>query len=285
MIPQHNNDQWTTIIKPRSGWFDLKIGELFHYRDLIILFVKRDFIAIYKQTILGPVWFFIQPIFSTLAFTLIFGNVAKIPTGGVPHVLFYLSGIVCWNYFSNCLSKTSETFITNSYIFGKVYFPRLTVPISIVITNLITFFIQLSLLIAILLYYYYSQSDIQPNMTIFFLPLLIIQIATLGLGLGIIISSLTTKYRDFNYLLGFGIQLWMYGTPIVYPLSEIPEKWKLLFILNPMTAIVETFRYSFVGKGGVNWMYHAISVFITLSLLIIGLLLFSRVEKNFMDTV
>jgi len=285
MISPKNIDQWTTIIKPRSGWLELKIGELFHYRDLIMLFVKRDFVAIYKQTILGPIWFIIQPIFSTLAFTLIFGNVAKIPTDSIPHALFYLSGIICWNYFSSCLIKTSDTFIANSYIFGKVYFPRLTVPISIIITNLITFLIQFILFIGVFLYYYYTQPNIHPNVGIVFLPFLIMQIALLGLGFGIIISSLTTRYRDFNYLLGFGIQLWMYGTPIVYPLTEIPDKWKLLFILNPMTAIVETFRYSFIGKGGVSALYLIISVIMTIILLIIGLLLFSRVEKNFMDTV
>jgi len=285
MISPKNIDQWTTIIKPRSGWLELKIGELFHYRDLIMLFVKRDFVAIYKQTILGPIWFIIQPIFSTLAFTLIFGNVAKIPTDSIPHALFYLSGIICWNYFSSCLIKTSDTFIANSYIFGKVYFPRLTVPISIIITNLITFLIQFILFIGVFLYYYYTQPNIHPNVGIVFLPFLIMQIALLGLGFGIIISSLRTRYRDFNYLLGFGIQLWMYGTPIVYPLTEIPDKWKLLFILNPMTAIVETFRYSFIGKGGVSALYLIISVIMTIILLIIGLLLFSRVEKNFMDTV
>lgn len=285
MISPKNIGQWTTIIKPRSGWLEINIGELFHYRDLIMLFVKRDFVAIYKQTILGPIWFIIQPIFSTLAFTLIFGNVAKIPTDSIPHVLFYLSGIICWNYFSSCLIKTSDTFIANSYIFGKVYFPRLTVPLSIIITNLITFIIQFILFIGVFLYYYYTQPNIHPNVGIVFLPFLIMQIALLGLGFGIIISSLTTRYRDFNYLLGFGIQLWMYGTPIVYPLTEIPDKWKLLFILNPMTAIVESFRYIFIGKGGVSSLYFVISIIMTIILLIIGLLLFSRVEKNFMDTV
>src|SRR5271157_2150311 len=245
MKTQLIDDQWTTIIKPRTGWFDIHISEIVHYRDLIILFVRRDFIAIYKQTILGPVWFLLQPLFSTVVFTIVFGMVAKIPTDGVPHMLFYLSGIICWNYFSSCLTKTSETFIANAGIFGKVYFPRLAIPLSIVITNMITFIIQFVLFFCILMYYYMTSDVIHPNIWLLSIPLLLLEMAALGLGVGILVSSFTTKYRDLSYLLTFGVQLWMYATPVVYPLSQIPEKWKWFYYINPMAAIVETFRYAF----------------------------------------
>jgi len=279
------NVKWTSIIRPRTGWFDVHLGELWRYRDLIMLFVRRDFVAIYKQTILGPLWFLFGPLFSTLVYTVVFGQIARIPTDGVPHVLFYLSGIVSWNYFSTCLTKTSDTFTANAGIFGKVYFPRLTVPISVVITNLITFGIQFALFLALLVYFYLKGAAIQPNRWLLLFPLLIFEMAALGLGTGILISSLTTKYRDLTYLVSFGVQLWMYGTPIVYPLSQIPEKWQWIYYVNPMAPIVETFRFSFIGAGGVQLWHLGVSAAITAFLLFLGIILFSRIEKTFMDTV
>ncbi|MFH0786368.1 MAG: ABC transporter permease [Pseudomonadota bacterium] len=242
-----DNAYWTKIIQPRSGWFDLHLKELWRYRDLIVLFVRRNFVTVHKQTILGPLWYLIQPLFSTLVFTVIFGNIAKLPTDGLPPMLFYMSGIVTWNYFSGCLNQTSNTFVANAGIFGKVYFPRLTVPISVVTTNLLQFAIQFGLFLGFLFYFYFKGSSIHPHWWIFFTPLLILQMACLGLGLGIIVSSLTTKYRDLTYLVAFGVQLWMYATPIVYPISLVPSRYQWLLALNPMTAIVETFRFAFLG--------------------------------------
>lgn len=279
------NSEWTKVLRPKTGWFDIHLGELWRYRDLIALFIRRDFVAIYKQTILGPLWFLLQPLFSTLVFTVVFGNIAKIPTDGLPHMLFYMSGIVSWSYFSNCLTSTSNTFIANANIFGKVYFPRLAIPISVVITNLLTFVIQFSLFLAITLYFYLSGADIHPNRWILLLPLLLLQMGALGLGFGILISSGTTKYRDLTFALGFGVQLWMYATPIVYPLSQVPEKWLWLYMLNPMVAIVETFRYAFLGAGAIQPAQLAVSLAVTIVVLAIGIIMFSRVEKSFMDTV
>lgn len=247
--------------------------------------MRRDFIAIYKQTILGPVWFLLQPMFSTLVFTIVFGRIAKIPTDGVPHLLFYLSGVVVWNYFSTCLNKTSDTFAGNAYIFGKVYFPRLVVPVSVVITNLITFGIQFALFMAFVLGFYLSGAELKMNLWILATPLLLVQMAALGLGMGILISSLTTKYRDLTYLVTFGVQLWMYATPVVYPVSLIPHEWQWLYLINPMAPIVEIFRYAFLSAGGVRPWQLGVSAGITLGILLIGIILFSRIEKTFMDTV
>jgi len=279
------DEQWTKVIGPKKGWFDLNLSNLWNYRDLIMLFVKRDFVAFYKQTILGPLWFLLQPLFTTIVFTIIFGRIAKISTDGMPQVLFYMCGIVIWNYFADCLNKTSDTFVSNAGIFGKVYFPRLTVPVSIVITNLITFAIQFLLFLAFLAYFYYAGSDIRPNLWILLTPFLLFQMAALGLGLGILISSLTTKYRDLRYVVGFGVQLWMYATPIVYPMSQIPEKWQWLFAMNPMAAIIETARYAFLGSGSVRPWNLGISFGVTVLILLTGIVLFSRIEKTFMDTV
>ena len=276
---------WTTVIKPKSGWFDINLRELWRYPDLIMLFVKRDFTAVYKQTILGPLWFVFQPLFSTLVFTIIFGNVAKIPTDGVPHALFYLAGIIAWNYFASCLDKTSDTFYANAGMFGKVYFPRLSVPLSIVITNLITLAIQFAVFVALLLFYYFKGTDISLHWSAVFLPFLILQMAALGLGTGIIVSSLTTRYRDFKYLLSFGIQLWMYASPVVYPLSQVPEKWRAVYLINPMASVIETFKFMFLGVGGVNFGEYAIGLAVTVVLLATGIILFSRIEKTFMDTI
>jgi lipopolysaccharide transport system permease protein len=278
-------ENWTMVISNRSGWLDINLKELWHYRDLILLFVRRDFVAIYKQTILGPLWFLLQPLFSTIVFTVVFGKIANIPTDGLPQPLFYMSGIVVWNYFASCLSGTSNTFVNNASIFGKVYFPRLTVPVSIAIANLMTFLIQFVLFLLFLFFFYLKGAAVKPSLFIFLTPFLVLQMGILGLGCGILISSLTTKYRDLTFVVGFGIQLWMYATPIVYPMSQIPERWQWLFALNPMAAIVETFRYAFLGAGSVRPLYLAISFGVTLAILGIGILLFSRIEKTFMDTV
>ncbi|MDD4577352.1 MAG: ABC transporter permease [Anaerolineaceae bacterium] len=219
-------EDWDLIITPRKKWWDLQLRDVWHYRDLISLFVRRDFVSRYKQTILGPLWLIIQPILNSLVYTVIFGNIAQLPTDGLPQMLFYLSGTVLWSYFSNCLTGTSQTFISNAHLFGKVYFPRLVTPISIVISNLITLAIQFGLFMAFWLFFYFSGADIRLTSWAFALPLLVLLMAGLGLGFGIIISSLTTKYRDLNYLVGFGVSLWMYATPIIYPVSSIPEKWR-----------------------------------------------------------
>lgn len=278
-------EQWTTIIRPVSGWFNFNLTEIWKYRDLIALFVRRDFVATYKQTILGPLWFLIQPLFSSVVFTIIFGKIAKIPTDGLPPMLFYMAGIVSWNYFSNCMTNTANTFTANANIFGKVYFPRLAVPVSVIIINLATFAIQFALFLCFLFYFMMRGVPIHTSPWILLMPLLIIQMGVLGLGIGIIVSSLTTKYRDLTFVVGFGTQLWMYATPIVYPMSQIPEKWQWLYALNPMAAIVETFRFAFLGAGSINANALLISLCMTLMLFSIGVVLFSRIEKTFMDTV
>ena len=282
---EQDAEQWTSVIRPVSGWFDLHLSDIWRYRDLIMLFVRRDFVAVYKQTILGPLWFLIQPVFTTLVFTVIFGQVAKIPTDGLPQPLFYLSGIVGWNYFSGCLSKTSNTFAGNAHIFGKVWFPRLAVPISVVISNLITFGIQFALFLCVYAYFYLRGAAVAVSPLIVLFPLLILQMAALGLGFGIIVSSLTTKYRDLAQLVGFGVQLWMYATPIVYPVSQVPAKYQWLVALNPMAPVIEAFRRAFLGVGTVNALQTGMSIVTTLLVLFAGIVLFSRIEKSFMDTV
>lgn len=276
---------WTTVIRPQNGRLDINLIDIWRYRDLIILFVRRDFVAVYKQTILGPLWFLLQPLLSTLVFVIVFGFIAKIPTDGLPQILFYLSGIVIWQYFASCLVKTSDTFVANAGMFGKVYFPRLIVPISIVLTNLLTLGIQLCLFIIFWISYYARGANIHLTAWIFTIPFLVLQMAALGLGLGILISSMTTKYRDLNFVVGFGVQLWMYATPIVYPMSQIPEKWQWLFSLNPMAAIVEIFRLAFLGTGSVQLWQWGVSISVTAIILLTGIILFSRIEKTFMDTV
>jgi lipopolysaccharide transport system permease protein len=279
------NEGWTTVIGPISGWFDFSLKELWRYRDLIALFVRRDFIAVYKQTILGPLWFLLQPLFTTIVFTVVFGRIAKIPTDGLPQMLFYMAGIILWNYFSSCLTTTSNTFITNAGIFGKVYFPRLTVPVSVITVNLMTFFIQFFLFLGFLSYFYIRGASIHPSAWILLTPFLLIQMGVLGLGIGILVSSLTTRYRDLTFVVGFGTQLWMYATPIVYPMSQIPERWQWLYALNPMSSVIETFRYAFLGSGSLNLQHLAVSVGMTGFIFCAGLVLFSRIEKTFMDTV
>jgi len=279
------DDNWNMIIKPKRSLLDVDLQDIWRYRDLIKLFVRRDFVARYKQTILGPLWFLIQPLLTTLIYTIVFGNIAKIPTDGLPQILFYMSGIVGWTYFSTCLNSTSNTFIANAGIFGKVYFPRLTLPISVVISSLIQFFIQFLLLAAFMIYYKLVGADFQMNLYVLLLPVLIMLMAGLGLGFGIIISSLTTKYRDLTNLVGFGVQLWMYATPIIYPLSELPEKYRIFVLANPLTPIIETFRYALLGAGTVDWYHLLYSFAFTVFVLSIGIVLFNKVEQTFMDTV
>jgi lipopolysaccharide transport system permease protein len=277
---------WDLCIKPHNNWLDLHLDDVWRYRDLLWLFVHRDFVSVYKQTILGPLWFFIQPLFTTIVFTVIFTGVAKVPTDGMPPILFYLAGMTPWNYFAACLNKTSNTFVANAGIFGKVYFPRLIVPLSIVVSNIIQFGIQFLLFLGFFTFYLASGSALDPHWALIpaLVPALILLMAALGLGAGIVVSSLTTKYRDFTFLIAFGVQLMMYATPIIYPLSVIPEKYRWLIQLNPMTAPVETFRALFLG-GTIPWDGLGISVAITTGLLLFGVVIFNKVEKTFMDTV
>ncbi len=282
---QTEQSNWTMIIEPRRGWLDLRLAELWAARDLIMLFVWRDFVSVYKQTILGPLWYLIQPLLTTLVFTIIFGRIAALPTDGLPQFLFYLSGTVIWSYFAECLNKTSQTFITNANLFGKVYFPRLAVPVSILISNLITFAIQFVLFLVFVIYYMLSGAAVQINAWALLTPLLLLIMAGLGLGFGVIVSSLTTRYRDLRFLVTFGVQLWMYATPVIYPVSAIPERFRPLILANPLTPVVEAFRYAFLGAGTVNAAMLAYSAGFTLVVLFLGLLLFNRTEATFMDTV
>lgn len=283
-----NKNNWDEEITPKKNLLDINLKAIWDYKDLLFLFVRRDFVSIYKQTVLGPLWFFIQPIFTTLIFTVIFGQLASIPTDGLPQILFYMCGITCWNYFSDCVIKTSNTFTANAKIFGKVYFPRLVLPISVIVSNLIKFVIQFLLFICFLTYYYFSGANINPNLNILLLPVLIILMAGLGLGFGIITSSLTTKYRDMQFLIAFGVQLFMYATPIVYPLSLAKEKlgsYSWIATANPMSSIVEAMKYAFLGQGEFNWYSLGYSGIFMLTLLAIGVILFNKVEQTFMDTV
>jgi lipopolysaccharide transport system permease protein len=276
------------VIKPKKSLLDINLRELWEYRDLVFLFVRRDFISVYKQTVLGPLWFFIQPIFTTLIYTVIFGKLAAISTDGINPVLFYLSGITCWNYFAECLTKTSNTFTSNASIFGKVYFPRLVLPVSIVISNLLKFTIQFLLFSAFLLFFYFRGEALQINSVALILPILIFLMAGLGLGFGILISSLTTKYRDFQFLVVFGVQLFMYATPVVYPMSLAQEKlgkYNWLVEYNPMAPIIEAMKYGFLGSGTFEFSGLLYTFFFMLVVLTIGVVVFNKVEKNFMDTV
>jgi lipopolysaccharide transport system permease protein len=279
------DEDWDLIIRPKRAWWDLRLDQVWRYRDLILLFVRRDFVSYYKQTILGPLWFIIQPLLTTMVFTVIFGQVAQLPTEGRPQFLFYLSGTVIWNYFAECFKKTSDTFIANRNIFDKVYFPRLVMPISVLISNLITFAIQFVLFLGFVIYFISRGADVQITKYALLLPLLILLMAGLGLGFGIIVSSLTTKYRDLRFLVSFGVQLWMYATPVIYPASSIPQNWRWVAYINPITPIVETFRYAFIGGGSFSWPMLGYSFVAMIVVFFIGVLLFNRVEQTFMDTV
>lgn len=285
IITKDQTEVWDGIIKPASGWFNFDLREVLKYKDLILLLVRRDFVTFYKQSILGPLWYIIQPLFNTVIFTLVFGNVAKIPTDGIPPFIFYLSGNVVWGYFAHCLTQTGNTFVANAQVFGKVYFPRITVPISIAITGILQFLIQFTIFLGFLLYFMFSGSAIQPNARVLFLPLILLHMAVLSVGMGLLISALTAKYRDLTFAMGFLVQLWMYLTPIVYPLSEVPDQLRLLILINPMTAVVESFRGAFLGVNSLTVGALALSVALTILVFIAGVIVFNRVEKTFMDTV
>lgn len=279
-------EYWDEIIEPGSKLLDIRLGEVWRYRDLLLLFVKRDFTAQYKQTVLGPLWHFIQPIFTTVVFIMVFHNIANISTDGISPIPFYMSGIAIWNYFSSCLSGTSNTFVANAGIFGKVYFPRLVIPLSTVVSNIVKFIIQFGLLLCVMGWQGVIKGEFYISYTWLLIPILLIMMAGMGLGLGIIISSLTTKYRDFTVLIGFAVQLLMYATPVAYPLSFIKGKsFEWLIRLNPLTPIVEAFRYALFGKGSFDAIQLLYSGIFILIAIFIGMLMFNRVERSFMDTV
>lgn len=277
--------EWDLIIKPQRGWFDLRLDQLWRARELIMMFVWRDFVSVYKQTILGPMWYIIQPLLTTLMFTIVFGKIAHLSTDGLPPFLFYLSGNTVWTYFSTCLTSTSNTFTSNAAIFGKVYFPRLSVPISIVVSNLISFTIRFFVFLVFLIYFWWVGAQIQITLWVLLLPVLLLIMGGLGLGFGILVSSLTTKYRDLQHLVAFGVQLLMYTTPVIYPLSSVPGVWRWLLLANPMTAVVEMFRLSFLGKSSVEPIYLLYSAIFALAVFLSGVLVFNHVEATFMDTV
>lgn len=276
--------KWTETIGADHSLFDLKLKEVWKYKDLVYMFVKRDFVSSFKQTILGPIWFFINPILTTIVYLVIFGRIAKLPTDGAPPLLFYLAGVTLWNYFSSSLLATSSTFTGNAGIFGKVYFPRLVTPLSIVISNLMRFGVQL-ILFVLAWAYYYSKEEAHPNIWILATPFLIFLMALFALGVGMIFSSLTTKYKDLAMLLGFGISLYMYATPVIYPVSSLPGFFKKLAYYNPLTGIFECFKYAWIGVGDFSPAMLGISTVIILILLMIGIVVFNKVEKTFMDTV
>ncbi|AYZ14742.1 ABC transporter permease [Chryseobacterium arthrosphaerae] len=276
--------KWTETIDADHSLFDLKLKEVWRYKDLVYMFVKRDFVSSFKQTILGPIWFFINPILTTIVYLVIFGRIAKLPTDGAPPLLFYLAGVTLWNYFSSSLLATSSTFTGNAGIFGKVYFPRLVTPISIVLSNLMRFGVQFLLFILVWAYYL-NKGEVHPNIWILATPFLIFLMALFALGVGMIFSSLTTKYKDLAMLLGFGVSLYMYATPVIYPVSSLPGFFKKLAYYNPLTGIFECFKYAWIGAGDFSPAMLGISTVIILILLMTGIVVFNKVEKSFMDTV
>ena len=286
MKNMQQKQEWDLIIKPQNKWNDLDLAALWRYRDLLMLLVRRDFVAVYKQTILGPLWLFIQPVLTSLTFTFIFGGLAKISTDANPPILFYMAGITLWTYFADCLNKTSNTFIANAGVFGKVYFPRLIIPLSVLVSNLIKLGIQLFIFLLIWFYYLTTTTSINPQWQYMWLvPVLIFMMAGLGLGFGVLISSLTTKYRDLTFLIGFGVQLLMYGSSVVLPISSMSEKVKHIMLFNPLTSIIEAFKFIFLGSGSFEslWLVYGFG-FMTI-LLAIAVIVFNKVEKSFMDTV
>lgn len=278
--------QWTTVIRPKTGWFDLDLRELIQYRDLVVMFVKRNFVVFYKQTILGPLWILLNPLITTVIFNVIFGGIAGIPTDGVPSFLFYMAGNTLWTLFASCINNTANTFVANAGVLGKVYFPRLAIPVSQVLTALLNFAIQLAMFLCFWAYFA-LRGEVRFTLWALALPLLFIEVALLGLGVGIIVSSLTTKYRDLAIAVTFGVQLWMYATPVVYSMNTLGNQPKLAFLvrLNPMTAPVELFRAATLGVGTFTGWQLLYSIVCTMVLLTIGVVLFSRIEKTFMDTV
>lgn len=281
----HTDQSWDKIVKPKRHLFEIDLKEVWSYRDLLMLFVRRDFVAKYKQTILGPFWFVLNPLLSTLIYTVIFNRIANIPTDNVPPVLFYLSGLVAWQYFAACLTGTSGTFVANAGIFGKVYFPRLISPISVVISSLVQLGVQLGLLAVIMIIYWFRGYELVLNSYAFLIPAIIIVLAFMALGFGIIISSATTKYRDLTNFMAFGVQLWMYATPIIYPVSTVPEKFQFIVKYNPVAPLIEAFKYGLTGAGEVSWSGLGYSLGFTVVILTLGVLLFNKVEQSFMDTV
>ena len=280
------DEKYSTLIEPKTSLLSVDFKEIWRYRDLFSMFVKRDIITQYKQTILGPAWFFIQPLLTMVMYMIVFGGIAGISTDGLPQALFYLAGILCWQYFADCLNKTSSTFTTNQNIFGKVYFPRLIVPLATVSSNLVRLFIQLFLFLVVYVYYLVIGVDVAPNWYVLLFPLLVLMLAGLALGFGIIISSMTTKYRDLTILFTFVVQLWMYATPIIYPLSTITnETVRTVMLLNPITSIVETFKYGALGIGSFSWGALGYSFGFMVVLLAVGIVVFNKVQRSFMDTV
>ena len=277
--------KWTEIIQPQNSLFQLGLAQVWRYRDLVMLLVRRDFVASYKQTILGPLWIIAQPLLTTLMYLVIFGNIAQLSTDGLPALLFYLSGVTIWNYFAQTLTSTASVFRDNAAIFGKVYFPRLAMPLSIVISNLVRFAIQFTLFLLIWAYYLVSIPTVHPNAVMMLLPVLVALMGLLSLGLGMIFSSLTTKYRDLAILLGFGIQLAMYASPVIYPVSSVPEHYRWLLEMNPITPIIETLRYGFLGSGTFSWTALAYSALHALVVLVLGTIIFNRTQRHFSDTV
>lgn len=275
-----------TEIRPQTSLFSLHLKDIWVYRDLLRMYIKRDIVTFYKQTVLGPLWFVIQPVLTTLMFMFVFGNLAGISTDGIPQPLFYFSGIILWNYFSDCLTRNSKVFVENQQVFGKVYFPRLVVPLSVTVSNLVRFFIQFAIFLLIYAWYYFrGDAAVAPNFYVLLLPLLILLAAGLSLGFGIIFSSLTTKYRDLTFLLTFAVQLWMYVTPVIYPLNTIPQDKQWLIVLNPMTSVIETFKFATIGQGVFSWLHLGYSFGFMGVLLLVGIVVFNKVEKGFMDTV
>jgi lipopolysaccharide transport system permease protein len=281
----NSEQEWTEEIKSQDSLFSINFKELWHYRDLLLMLVKKEYVTFYKQTILGPIWFFVQPILTTLIYVLLFGQIAKLSTDGTPQMAFYLAGITIWNYFSEALTKTSTVFRDNAAVMGKVYFPRLIMPLSIIVSGLMKFAIQFALFIVVVLYFSFIEESIHPNVWVLMTPFLLLLMAAFSLGLGMIFSSLTTKYKDLIFLLTFGIQLFMYATPVVYSVTSIPEKYQWIVNMNPLTGIFECFRFGYLGSGSFNPSSLLISTMITVIVLIIGTVIFNKVEKSFMDTV
>ena len=277
-------EQWDSVIESRHSLFDINLKELWHYRDLLVLFVRRDFVTVYKQTILGPLWFFIQPLLTTITFTIIFGNVAQLSTDGAPKIVFYMAGITLWGYFSTCLTTVSGVFNANAGIFGKVYFPRLIMPLTIVISNLMKFGVQFLLFICFVIYFVF-QKQIQPNYCILITPIIIVLMALISMGIGLILSSMTTKYKDLNQLIGFGVQLFMYATPVIYPSSSVPSDYQWVVELNPLVGLFDYMRFAYLGVGEFTILDLVYPSIFSIVILAIGVLVFNKTQKTFMDTV
>ena len=288
MTNKMEQNNWDIIIQPNTKLFSLNLTEVWRYKDLLYMYVKRDIVTLYKQTILGPLWYIIQPLMTTIMFMFVFGGIAGISTDGLPQPLFYMAGILCWNYFSECLTRCADTFNANQNVFGKVYFPRLVVPLSIAISSLLKMAIQFALFIAIYLFYIFQGYSPQITWYILLFPLLIIMLAGLGLGFGLLISSMTTKYRDLKFLVSFGVQLWMYITPVIYPLSVLKNNYPQYvwaIVINPLTAVIETFKIGFLGQGTFSWTYLIYSIIFTIFIMTWGIVTFNKVQRSFMDTI